>query len=189
MLSDSISLGQIEDRLLHLPADLEAAFKSTIDRIQTQGPNRRSLAMKTLLWLTQACRPLSLNELSDALAIVPGTGGHRRKDRIHGSVIINSCHGLVILDENRSRIRLVHFALQDFLERAEAAYLFRTTPTLAEVCLTYLMYNEFSETGPCDGEKAIRGRLAEHHFLGYAAGYWGEHMYGHLYIAQCSSNC
>lgn len=167
----------MEDRLRDLPLDLEAAFKGTIDRIQRQGPSRRALAMKSLLWITHARRPLSLKELSDALAIEYGAKAHKPKYRVPYGTIIDSCHGLLITDENRSRVRLVHFALQDFLKRSDAAYLFRTAPTLAEVCLTYLMYHEFSRGGPCDGEKAIRRRLSGYHFLGYAAAYWGEHMY------------
>ena len=54
-----------------LPKGLEATYDNAIERIQKgQDKDRSDLAMKVLMWLSYALRPLKIGEIQYALAVM-----------------------------------------------------------------------------------------------------------------------
>ena len=58
--------------LCQLPTNISETYTEAIDRIKSQCEEDEELAMKTLMWITTALRPLKLLELQHALAVQPG---------------------------------------------------------------------------------------------------------------------
>lgn len=79
------SLGKgerIEPTLHTLPTDLDSAYRTTLDRINEGGQATRAQVLKLFQWVLYTHRPLSTNELNDALQpdlfFLPPPPPHRR---------------------------------------------------------------------------------------------------------------
>jgi GPI inositol-deacylase, winged helix domain len=93
--------------LENLPKEVDDTYDEAIERIKRQNQDDRELAEQVFSWITYARRPLSAKELQHALAVVPATT-HIDPDAIIDEEILTSvCAGLVVIDEERSIIRLV----------------------------------------------------------------------------------
>ncbi|KAI5814540.1 hypothetical protein BZA77DRAFT_222936, partial [Pyronema omphalodes] len=94
-----------------MPKKLEDAFHITIERIKSQAPGKASQGMEVLKWTYLAKRPLSVMELRHALAAVystPDTDCLNMDDLPFEKTLTECCHGLVVIDNETSLIRLVH---------------------------------------------------------------------------------
>ncbi|KAL9123429.1 MAG: hypothetical protein Q9187_000030 [Circinaria calcarea] len=167
--------GEMEEALDIMPRTLHDAFKETLARIQRQPGGRNRLGMNTLMWLSHAKSPLMVNELSDALAIRSGQPALNPKNRPSQKMMVECCLGLVTTDEESGRIRLVHYAVQEYFRDQQKEIFPSGESEIAEMCLTYLFFDSFAE-GCCDREEDILDRLEEYPFLGYAATHWGKHV-------------
>ncbi|KAL8686613.1 MAG: hypothetical protein Q9224_005392 [Gallowayella concinna] len=172
---DEPTVGDMEEALDRLPRNLHAAFDETIDRIKRQPESRSRPALQCLMWLSYVQRPLQLSELIDALAIRPGLASVNIKYRSTQKKVLDSCHGLVTVDEESQVIRLVHYSVHDFLlGRAEQEFA-EGERLIAELCLAYQMMGPFN-SGCCKDEEQIIHRLDHCPFIAYAARYWGAHV-------------
>ncbi|KAL8636863.1 MAG: hypothetical protein Q9228_005796 [Teloschistes exilis] len=171
------SIGEKLDALEVLSGSLDGAFGETMQRIRCQPQSRRRLAQKCLLWLCHARRPLKIEELRDALALM--TMGRtatslERKYRPSEATIIDSCHGLVTVEKRSEVIRLVHYSLYEYLAHdSDGSLLEDRTPekTIAELCINYQMLDRFCyECNRKDREAAQR--FLRFPFLIYAARQW-----------------
>ncbi|KAL9578938.1 MAG: hypothetical protein Q9212_005397 [Teloschistes hypoglaucus] len=143
------TIGEMLDALEDLSESLDGAFGETMQRIRCQPQSRRRLAQKCLLWLCHARRPLKIEELRDALALM--TMGRTAtslepKYRPSEATIIDSCHGLVTVEKRSEVIRLVHYSLYEYLAHdSNGSLLGDQTPekTIAELCINYQMLDRF----------------------------------------------
>lgn len=167
----------MEDALESMPHGLNDAFEETLQRIQKQPHGRSKLAMRTLMWISHARRPLKVDELSEALAInlMPGGTTSNRKYWQSQRMMVPSCLGLVTVDEERSIIRLVHYSVQEYFREHQARIFPSGQRTVAEDSITFLLYDHFLP-GPCATEAEIRVLMHKHPFARYAARYWGFHV-------------
>jgi hypothetical protein len=86
-----------------------------MQRIADQNENDRHLGEQILQWISFAERPLSLDELQEALA-VEADSEELDQDNIYDVELVTSvCCGLVIVDLDNSVIRLVHCKYSIFL--------------------------------------------------------------------------
>ena len=74
----------------------------TMDRIKGQKPGLKELAMKVLLWITCAKRPLTTLELQHALATKVGKSELDKGDLLDIRDMITACSGLVTIDKGSS---------------------------------------------------------------------------------------
>ena len=93
---------------------LGGAYGATLDRIKGQGEEKSRLGMAALM-------SPSLN--SDNLPSI-------------GTLLV-CCQGLVAVDKEASKVRLVHFTLQEYL-RTHPEPFGTAHSTMAEICLSYL---------------------------------------------------
>ncbi len=166
--------GEMEDALESMPVTLHDAFDETLARIQRQPEGRRRLAIHTLMWLSHAMSPLTVMELSEALAIRAGQMSLNRRYRPSQKSMIECCLGLVTVDEESLSVRLAHYSIQEYLKDRETEIFPSTEGELAEKCLTYLFMDPLSQ-GCCDLKQDIFSRMKEYPFLRYATSYWGHH--------------
>lgn len=172
---DSVSAGEMEEALDTMPQGLDDAFEETLQRIQVQPENRKTLAMNTLMWISHASRPLLMRELVDVLAIKSSERSLNKRNRPSQRLVLECCFGLVTLDEESSVIRLVHYSVQEYLLEHRAGIFPSGEESVAEKCLRYLLCSAFS-TGSCPDEGTIEACLTDYPFYRYTCRYWGHHV-------------
>ncbi|GAB7363547.1 hypothetical protein MBLNU230_g3814t1 [Neophaeotheca triangularis] len=103
------------------------AYVKTMERIQNQNKQHRALAIEALSLVVRARKLLSREELEHALAVevdinatTPELTLLSVRD-LHDNIckvdlVLSVCAGLLILDEERDVVRLVHYTAQKFFE-------------------------------------------------------------------------
>ena len=97
----------VRKALENLPPELDESYEQTIERIKGQGKDYSELAMRVLLWVSNAVRPLSPVELQYAIAIQPGMTELDDEDLDDQDLMISVCAGLVVLDAETNTLRFV----------------------------------------------------------------------------------
>ena len=167
--------GEMADALDEMPSGLQEAFTDTIQRINQLPGGRKILGMNTLIWISHTTRPLSVLELSEALAIRPGKFELDPRYRPSQKLMIECCLGLVTVDEETSQIRLVHYSVQEYLQAGRETIFLQAEDQIAESCLTYLLLEEFSD-GCCADYSRLEKRLKAYPLLPYVSVNWGRHV-------------
>ncbi|KAJ7613773.1 ankyrin repeat-containing domain protein [Mycena polygramma] len=176
-LTEKRTVREIRDALDHMADDLDVAYGAVVDRINRQSQGDRQLAWRTLSWIAHAKRPLRRSELIEALAVEPGAMALDPDNLPEIGIVLSVCAGLVVINEEDDKIRLIHYTTELFLRsphvQAKAFPLAQTEITMT--CLTYLSL----------GFEAMADRLQEpvflfthNPFLHYAADYCLIHARG-----------
>ena len=156
-------------------AALDKAYSDAIERIDGQLPEDRSLARRTISWVSYAQRPLITQELCHALAIVLGDRALNGNNFYDVEDIISVCAGLVTIDKESNVIRLVHYTTQEYFEHIRLEWNPGALEEMASICLTYLAFDMF-RSGSCRSNKDFEVRVRKNIFLDYAARHWAEHV-------------
>jgi hypothetical protein len=146
-LCDMPSDDRIRTALTDLPKDLPKTFS----RILLNHKGQREADQRRLLELVaSALRPLTKDELREALSVVPGDPGWRPSILINDlNSMLALCGGLIVVDEEEETVRTVHHSFEQFLWSSAAYHL---TPrferhtahrTMANAIITYLSYGVF----------------------------------------------
>ena len=123
---------------------LEDAYSTTLSRIGEQKGNKAKLGMEALMWISRSERPLKAQELCHALAVEVGSTDLAAHNVPSIKILLSCTLGLVMIDEQASTVRLIHFTLQEYL--AAHLNLFITPHSMmAEICLTYLNFQSICE--------------------------------------------
>ena len=142
-------------------------------RIEQQ-PNALSRrAGKIIAWIHLAERPLTVDELLCSLAVKDGDTSFDPRGMPVGRTLLNCCHGLAVIDQETSTVRLVHYSLDEYLRKQDQIFGLTKAQWHSEIACTCLTFLNFpSLTG---GEA-----LGESHMtitiLPYAATQWGHHL-------------
>ena len=137
-------------------------------------------------WLVHSKRPLTLQELSEAISIE----FHQRQLDFSAiptdpEDIFRFCGGLVSLSghDNEETVNLSHFSIKEFLlspriKETEISEFYAGSSAamfdIAAACLTYIMLDDFRE-GQCVNRTKMGERKSKYAFLAYAALYWSDH--------------
>jgi len=149
--------------------DVGDVYAASMERIGAQEKDRARLGMEAIMWVAYSERPLSPEELCEALGVEIGSAGLDNDNVPSIRTILNCGLGLVTVDSSSCKVRLVHFTLQEHIQANPT--LFRSPHSkIAEVCLTYLNFGCIRDLSP-----ALRSPPPTTPFLGYASRYWGAH--------------
>lgn len=193
-LKHKTNLADLREAVQCFPRGLDELYKDTWTRVEGQDLDWRTLAKRTLGWLSSTFRQLKVKELRHALAVRSGDTSLDTERLPAMDVLCESCHGFVAIDEESQIIRLVHRTAQEFFDRHRAQYLSGIHIQITETCLDYLMLDVFAE-GPCDfissrpldmgaakgdisENRLLSTRITQNPFLDYAASHWGIHARG-----------
>ena len=154
---EQLSEANIRQALIDLPAELDEQFEATMQRIRSQPETRQNLALRTLMWLGHSAEiDMNTAMLQHALGVEVGDTDLDHSKLTPLSLLKNSivdfCLGLVSIHKDTSEIRLVHFTLHDFLYNPNSTWYTTSELLLAEVCLTYLLFNAFDSPPPAEEE-------------------------------------
>ena len=167
----------MKEALGMMPCGLDDALQDTVSRIQKQPAGRRRLGINTLMWISHVRRPLSLGELVEALAVRSGDNALKADNQPRPEVIVDCCMGLVTVDEKSSEVRLVHLAVQDYLQNNQTILFPDAETIIAKACITYLLFDVFGEGIGCRADRAeIEDLIDRYPFATYACRHWGYHV-------------
>ncbi|KAF2462799.1 uncharacterized protein BDR25DRAFT_247717, partial [Lindgomyces ingoldianus] len=154
---------------------LDHAYKHAIQRIEGQLSGGFELAKKIISWTTYAKRPITTDEISCTIAVEPEKAELDQENKHDVEDLVSVCAGLVVVDQESTVIRLVHYTTQEYCERIRDTWNPYAQKDIATTCLTYLSFDVF-KSGSCSSDKEFEYRLQQNRFLHYAATYWGEHV-------------
>lgn len=128
-------------------------------------------------------RRLTLKELQHALAVRDNMKELNEDFIPQPGIILSLSAGLVVLDEQSSIVRLVHYTTQEYFERHQEQWFENAETEITITCVAYLLLNRWD----LDGSKG-NSILAEEYvhsselqpnsddsFWHYAVRYWGYH--------------
>ncbi|UPL02096.1 hypothetical protein LCI18_013030 [Fusarium solani-melongenae] len=153
---------------------LDYAYEQAMERINSQKPGLREIALQVLAWITCAKRPLTQLELQHALAVEPGTTQFDEENLPDIQGMVSACCGLVTIENESSIIRLVHYTTQEYFERTQGKWFPDADAEITTTCLTYLSFDVF-EVGFLYGDEELVERLRSNPLYDYATQHWGHH--------------
>ncbi|KAJ7270974.1 ankyrin repeat-containing domain protein [Mycena rebaudengoi] len=147
-LATKPSVKAVREALQNLPEGLEHTYNEAMDRIDAQNKDDREIARRTLVWVANTKRPLTVSELQEALAIDPDSKALNVDGLLDIEIILSVCVGLVIIDASQSLsfVRLVHLTIQDYLDRVQPIRFPEAQTEITRACLTYISYNNIPKS-------------------------------------------
>ncbi|KAH8724358.1 hypothetical protein GQ44DRAFT_750370 [Phaeosphaeriaceae sp. PMI808] len=191
-IADSNSLHAIQLQIdKGLPTDYEKYYLRKLQGIQASD---RDLISVVLTCIVYAKRPLRLDELCEASAVIETGYGENidRNRQLLRKKVAKLCQPLIRIQDTQTNhglittCTLVHATVRKFIMKhaenvaEESQRKLTITPdTLARICIKYLMQPRFDTLLIKDGD-SFKDKLNEdidnHHFLPYAAKYWDKHL-------------
>jgi len=172
MVLEQPTMAKRRKALATLPSQLNDAYTRMVDRIQNSS-HLSDLGMRVLMWLHLATRPLKLREIQHALAVEPGDIGLDEEAIPAQKRLLDCCLGLVLVDEETSTVRLVHYTLAEYFRMHSSTIFPQGHSTAAHICLTYLNFSQLSVQ--CESRFNMMEQLRQFHFLEYASNNWGHY--------------
>lgn len=118
-----------------MSSDLSEAYDKTFEAIEHQSQSRQQLALKALMWVSSARRPLNSLELRHALATRVEDTNLDIDNVPPLRLVVRSCCGLIAVDDlenDGSEVRLVHHTLYQYLHKRQRAWLADAHPMIAQ---------------------------------------------------------
>ncbi|KAJ7305570.1 hypothetical protein DFH08DRAFT_665880, partial [Mycena albidolilacea] len=103
----------------------------------------KEVARLALTWVAYSKRPLTVPELREALAIEPDATSLDVDNLLDINIILSVCGGLVIVNEEMSTVRLVHYTAQHYFDSIQATHFPDAHTIIASTCFVYLSFTEF----------------------------------------------
>ena len=132
---------------------LDCAYEDALKRIDMQKQGFSDLAKRTLIWITNAQRLLTITEIRHALAIEVGQDDLEEDNLNEIEDIVSACAGLVVVEYEC--LRLIHFTTLEYLKRHGPDHFPKAQQLIALSCLTYLQFRMFRE------EEYVRGSQSD----------------------------
>lgn len=151
------------------------AYNETVSRIERQGANASGLAKKTIGWVINAKRSLTIAELEHALAIELETSEFDETNVTDAEQLTSYCCGLVLVDEQTTEVKLVHYTTQKYFERTLKSWYPEILDHITDSCLTYLSYDVFEEDR-FEAKEEVEKIPVEYPFYSYSSLNWGHHF-------------
>ncbi|KAF8534845.1 hypothetical protein BDD12DRAFT_754871 [Trichophaea hybrida] len=169
----------IEEQLESLPTGLEGVYQKILDKLDSEGPNRRALVKKVLLWACFCDRPLEWRELRHAFSIDEEELTFNSKKTPWKTAILELGAPLVEFHGTEQTLHLTHLSVKEFLTSpqigAGSNYIMNRhfIPTefahgkIAASCLAYLTASEWSSN---------LESTENYSFVTYAIAQWCSHL-------------
>ena len=146
-LANCLTVKELISSLSKTAGDLHVAYHKTIERITSQGQIRSSKAFEVMTWVLLAKRPLTSTTIEHAVSIEHGSDDIDLDDIVPAPTLASLCARLVVIDR-RGKFRFAHQTVPEYLRRNHADKFHNAEAHIAESCLTYLRYRDFTQ-GPC----------------------------------------
>ncbi|PTB53172.1 hypothetical protein M431DRAFT_509509 [Trichoderma harzianum CBS 226.95] len=179
--SNLLSRADMKKMINNTPSRLTDLYESILIPIIQ---SRDIAAQKLLIWTVFSRRALTLDELEESLAIQETSKNQESIEEYRVWLTEKSVTSAVgaFLEVADGKVYLIHQSAKDFLLKskllAEAEFCRGLHPNLylAKICMTYLCFADFAETGPCGDSTLLEKRYRQYPFFHYAARNWHRHI-------------
>ena len=140
LLEDTTLENDIEEALGSIPSDLNGFYDKILQKMKAQSSSWK-IALRALLWILFAFRPLSLEELHAAIACEFNSS--KRIENFE-FILRGSCGLLLKIDNETKKVTMIHTTVKEYLLEAsdilgiEAGSADNTHSRMGATCLTYL---------------------------------------------------
>jgi hypothetical protein len=204
LLGDRLNPGknakQLREMVSKMPVGIEETYKRDLVRILKLS-EEKDRAIAILRWTLFVLRPLTVRELTEALAVDvdPDCDAYPRDDLPDtweeeevNDQIRRLCGSLIELrgrEEQHSpqeqTVHFIHFSVREYLSKATdvnipslgticLSHATSENDLLSQICLRYISYNDLIEEKNPTNE-VIQRKMDEYRFLRYAAKFWYIH--------------
>ncbi|KAH6901113.1 hypothetical protein BKA70DRAFT_1230564 [Coprinopsis sp. MPI-PUGE-AT-0042] len=142
----------VEKTLEDFPPDIADFYDQTWTRIVNQAPGKASLSMNILAWVLHATRPLTVEELQDAIASCPETHSFDKTGLVSGQMMVGVCCGLLTIEKETGIAGLVHYTAKAILQDLILQSIPNPHSLLAAVCMARLRDGEFQRSAIASAE-------------------------------------
>jgi len=146
-----------------------------LSRFNDQSPQRSRLAQRVLYWLSVARRPLTVQELQQAVAAEPGAKIDDPNRLPPPSLITTVCMGLVQIDVEKNRVFTTPSALPFYLYQFATEFARQAREYAAITCLALLQSDTLSR-GPFTSQSQYDEMEQRLPFANYVSQNWGVHL-------------
>lgn len=174
-LSVTHSEQQIKEVLAQVPSEMDSVYRRILTGIKSV-PRNEALAKAIFRWAICAARPLSVEELKEALKLDIGHLIPRLEN------VVGNITGYMVDVRTDGKVQVVHETVRSFLTRKGLESEFaierrKEHSRLAEVCLTYLCGEELHSSKSRKGSVVKPSKPSENSvFASYAATYFSYHL-------------
>ena len=174
-LSVTHSEQQIKEVLAQVPSEMDSVYRRILAGIKAV-PRNEALAKAIFRWVICAARPLSVEELKEALKLDIGHLIPRLEN------VVGNITGYMVDVRADGKVQVVHETVRSFLTRQglDSEYAIerrKEHSRIAEVCLTYLCGEELQSSKIRKGSIVRTSKPSEHSVFGrYAATYFSYHL-------------
>ncbi|KAH8829735.1 hypothetical protein DL96DRAFT_1553375 [Flagelloscypha sp. PMI_526] len=164
-----------------LPTTDKTRYSRSVDRIRSRDARRANTAIHCLVWVWQAKRKLTLEELQTAVASSTRDLTKRSVNRalVPRHQLLDLCDGLLVMNDRDDYVVFVHLTARQYFEEHADPAILEIIPNLGASCLGYLNALHSSETLLQWSEEASKcsldGNGEGRGFFDYASRFWGEH--------------
>lgn len=189
-LRKCLSAREVRDVLETFPSDLEELYTRAWNRILERNPDHVSLARCVLVWVLNAARPMSPEELECAVATSLQTFKFESDTLVHGMSLVSLCRGLLTFENESRVIRLVRactkfpsmssthhlldYTVKDTLQGLLQGSFPHPHSHIATVCMAHLTECGFTNT-TIPSEEKFTAALDTDPLLAYASDSWAIH--------------
>lgn len=178
MLLRPRTLAEMRKILKNISAKLDDFYASTLERIRAR---ESEMAFQVLCWLVKQMRPLTVNEIQEALAVEYSTKKINSDAFTHKDDILDMACGFVTINEDEV-LSLSHATVHEFLT-SNLEEINEFDVAMTKTCLQYLNFETFKEQtmnfrsyAHEEYDKEYDHRVRENPFFPYAARYWSDHF-------------
>ena len=139
---------EVHQALLDLPQSLIEVYDRILARVQSSvnGERKLSTAKRVLAWIAHAKRPLTLEELREAVGLsLQDTTFDWRSVVEDDEKLLHGCRGMLIVDHTRKTVQLAHATIKEYLSSSRSTHGLHdgSRDFIARLCLHYFFLNDF----------------------------------------------
>ncbi|KAM7188255.1 hypothetical protein V8F20_010632 [Naviculisporaceae sp. PSN 640] len=175
---DSVTEEVTKADVINAVAGLSRSFPEHLDRnlqrIRQAPPPRAKLAFQALAWLLNVSTALSQDQLCEALSINTGDKRLVKNRKPSFKIVIESCQGLVQLNEASGTVGFFHHTVMEHL--AKQPELRDLAASVRGNCIQYMLYQDFTST--CEDAAEIHRRRERYPLAVHLSVHWAEYVRG-----------
>ncbi|KAH6916361.1 ankyrin repeat-containing domain protein [Coprinopsis sp. MPI-PUGE-AT-0042] len=178
-LAECFSAQDVMETLKSFPSSIEDVYQRTWARISNGGRKHTSLAKAVLVWVLNASRSMTIEELQRAVATSPDNHKFEAGRLVPETTLLSLCGGLITVEEESRLVRLVHYTAKETLEGLLHEAFPHPHSLLATVCMTHLAECGFQNT-TISSQEEFGNTLKRDPLLAYASEAWTFHARAEL---------
>ncbi|CAG7957123.1 unnamed protein product [Penicillium olsonii] len=178
-IAECVTLKAVQDRLSKLPEGIEAAYQEIYDNIERRhGKFEQEIAIRAFLWVVAACKPLTGQEILDAVSFNPDGNDIPRERVLDKKELSILCRNF-LLEDSQGLWRFSHFSVVEYLRDRQQCNLGKAHLLAAKTCLIVLnsasQWEKSSDSGSSLSVSHEDCLDPPYNFSTYAGAFWMVH--------------